>query len=93
MAGRCNLPADGHRSLAQCISHIQLTCSELCHRSLAGCSVIDASVALAWCFKDEASDCADDVLVALGEHTVLVPVLWPIEITNALLAGQNRRSS
>ena len=52
--------------------------------------VIDASVALAWCFPDEASDYADDVLVALEGHSILVPTLWPIEITNALLVAERR---
>jgi predicted nucleic acid-binding protein len=44
--------------------------------------VIDASVALAWCFPDEASDYADEILVALEGHSIVVPTLWPIEITN-----------
>jgi predicted nucleic acid-binding protein len=52
--------------------------------------VIDASVALAWCFPDEASDYADYVLVALEGHSILVPTLWPIEITNALLVAERR---
>jgi predicted nucleic acid-binding protein len=53
--------------------------------------VIDASVALAWCFPDEASDYADDILVALEGHPILVPTLWPIEITNALLVAERRK--
>jgi predicted nucleic acid-binding protein len=53
--------------------------------------VIDASVALAWCFPDESSDYADDVLVALEGHPILVPALWPIEITNALLVAERRK--
>jgi hypothetical protein len=36
--------------------------------------VIDASVALAWCFPDEASDYADGVLVALPS--------WPVSEVN-----------
>lgn len=52
--------------------------------------VIDASVALAWCFPDEASNYADEVLVALEGNAVLVPTLWPIEITNALLVAERR---
>jgi predicted nucleic acid-binding protein len=36
--------------------------------------VIDASVALAWCFQDEASDYADDVLGALEGHAMLVEI-------------------
>ena len=53
--------------------------------------VIDASVALAWCFPDDASDYADSVLVALEGRTVIVPAIWPEEITNALLVGERRK--
>lgn len=34
--------------------------------------VVDASVALSWCFPDEASEYADGVLVALEGRTVIV---------------------
>jgi predicted nucleic acid-binding protein len=53
--------------------------------------VIDASVALAWCFPDEASDYADGVLVALEDRTAMVPAIWSAEITNALLVGERRK--
>jgi predicted nucleic acid-binding protein len=53
--------------------------------------VIDASVALAWCFPDEGSGYAEAVLVALEGHSILVPSLWPIEITNALLVAERRK--
>ncbi len=53
--------------------------------------VIDASVALAWCFPDEASGYADAVLAALEDQTILVPSIWPVEITNALLVGERRK--
>jgi predicted nucleic acid-binding protein len=53
--------------------------------------VIDASIALAWCFPDEASDYADDVLVALEDRTAIVPAIWSTEITNALLVGERRK--
>jgi predicted nucleic acid-binding protein len=53
--------------------------------------VIDASVALAWCFPDEASDYAEVVLVALEGQAVLVPAIWSLEITNALLVGERRK--
>ncbi len=53
--------------------------------------VIDASVALAWCFPDEASDYADGVLVALEGRTAMVPSIWPVEIANALLVGERRK--
>ena len=53
--------------------------------------VIDACVALAWCFPDEANGYADAVLEGLERHTMLVPALWPVEITNALLVAERRR--
>ena len=60
-------------------------------RGIVNGIVIDASVALAWCFPDEASDYADAVLVALEDRTVIVPAIWPVEITNALLVGERRK--
>ncbi len=53
--------------------------------------VIDASVALAWCFPDEASDYADAVLLAMRDQDVIVPAIWPIEIVNAVLVGERRK--
>ena len=53
--------------------------------------VVDASVALAWCFPDEASDYADGVLVALKGQAMVVPAVWGLEIANAMLAGERRK--
>ena len=53
--------------------------------------MIDASVALAWCFPDEASDYADAVLLAVEGRTILVPSIWLVEISNALLVGERRK--
>jgi predicted nucleic acid-binding protein len=53
--------------------------------------VIDASVALAWCFPDEASEYAESVLFAVENQTVIVPAIWAVEITNALLVGERRK--
>ncbi len=52
---------------------------------------MDASVALAWAFPDEASDYAEEVLVALNGLTIVVPALWTIEITNAVLVAERRK--
>ena len=60
-------------------------------KEIADGIVIDASVALAWCFPDEASDYADAVLAALEHRKVIVPAIWPFEITNALLVGERRK--
>lgn len=53
--------------------------------------VVDASVALAWCFPDEASNYADGVLVALEGHAILVPAVWGLEIANAVLTGERSK--
>ena len=53
--------------------------------------MVDASVALAWCFPDEASEYADRVLVALKGQTLVVPAVWGLEIANALLTGERRK--
>ena len=53
--------------------------------------MVDASVALAWCFPDESSDYADAVLVALEGRTILVPAIWGLEIANAVLAGERSK--
>lgn len=53
--------------------------------------VIDASVALAWCFPDEASNYADGVLVALEGQAMLVPAVWGVEIANAILVGERSK--
>jgi predicted nucleic acid-binding protein len=53
--------------------------------------VVDASIALAWCFPDETSDYADAVLVALEGKTLLVPSIWSLEIANAVLVGERRQ--
>lgn len=53
--------------------------------------VVDASVALAWCFPDEASEYAEAVLVALEGRSILVPSVWPLEITNAVVVAERRK--
>ncbi len=53
--------------------------------------VVDASVALAWCFPDEASEYADAVLVALEGRSVIVQAVWALEITNAVLVAERRK--
>lgn len=53
--------------------------------------VLDASVALAWCFEDETSAYADKVLNCLELGRALVPPVWPLEVGNVLLAAERRR--
>ncbi|MBI5948358.1 MAG: type II toxin-antitoxin system VapC family toxin [Chloroflexi bacterium] len=52
--------------------------------------VVDASVALSWCFRDEQSDYAARVLRLLAKETAVVPALWLVEVTNGLLVAERR---
>lgn len=52
--------------------------------------VLDASMALAWCFEDEWSDESDTVLRALATEEVTVPAVWSFEVSNAALRGLRR---
>ncbi len=52
--------------------------------------VIDASVALAWCFADEVSPVADATLERLAEEEALVPSIWPLEVANGLRTAERR---
>jgi predicted nucleic acid-binding protein len=52
--------------------------------------VLDASVALAWHFEDEASEYADRVLDRLRQDDALVPALWALELANGLLVAERR---
>jgi predicted nucleic acid-binding protein len=54
--------------------------------------VVDASVALAWCFEDESSSVADTLLERLRQgDQVIVPAHWPTEILNGLLFAARRK--
>ena len=52
--------------------------------------VLDNSVALAWCFKDEQTDPVMALLDRLVEEGAVVPQLWPIEALNGLLTAERR---
>jgi predicted nucleic acid-binding protein len=54
--------------------------------------VLDASVAVAWCFEDETTKFTEGVLdlISAGAET-LVPSIWPLEISNALLMAERRK--
>jgi predicted nucleic acid-binding protein len=53
--------------------------------------VLDASVALSWCFEDEEDDYALSVLRALRESEAIVPSLWPLELVNGLTTAERKR--
>ena len=53
--------------------------------------VLDASVAVAWCFEDEATKLTESVLDLLSAGAeALVPAIWPVEVANALLIAERR---
>ncbi len=52
--------------------------------------VIDASVALAWCLKDEASNFADGVLERVVAEGASAPAHWPIEVANGIRSAERR---
>tara|TARA_Y100000031_G_C8047295_1_gene304504 strand:+ start:166 stop:588 length:423 start_codon:yes stop_codon:yes gene_type:complete len=53
--------------------------------------VIDNSVVMSWCFKDEANPYADMVLDWLTESTAYVPHIWSLEVLNVLLVAERRK--
>jgi predicted nucleic acid-binding protein len=53
--------------------------------------VLDASVALAWCFEDEATVATAAVLQRLTQDAASVPVIWRIEVANVLATAERRR--
>jgi len=53
--------------------------------------VLDASVAVAWCFEDQAAGYADEVLQHLRGQAAVVPAIWILEVTNALLVSERNQ--
>jgi predicted nucleic acid-binding protein len=53
--------------------------------------VLDASVALTWCFRNEATAAADRVLERLAAEAAFVPAIWHIELANVLALSERRR--
>jgi predicted nucleic acid-binding protein len=52
--------------------------------------VVDASIALTWCFEDEASAETDALLARIRDHGAVVPALWHLELANVLLQAEKR---
>ena len=54
--------------------------------------VLDASVAVAWCFEDENTHFTEGVLDLLSTGIeVITPAIWPFEVANALLMAERRK--
>jgi predicted nucleic acid-binding protein len=53
--------------------------------------VVDNSVVMSWCFKDQANVYADSVLEKLADAVAYVPLVWPLEVVNVLLAAERKK--
>lgn len=54
--------------------------------------VLDASVALAWCFNEERTAFTEAVLDAMsGGAEAVTPAIWPLEVANALLVAERKK--
>lgn len=54
-------------------------------------SVIDASIALSWCFEDEATAETDRLFEFVRDEGAIVPSLWHLELGNVLLQAEKRK--
>lgn len=52
--------------------------------------IVDTSVVMSWCFKDETNAFADAVLDHLSDASAIVPSIWPLEVVNVLLVAERR---
>jgi predicted nucleic acid-binding protein len=52
--------------------------------------VLDASVAMSWCFEDEATAQTEALLDRVGAEGALVPTIWFLEVANVLLVAERR---
>jgi len=52
--------------------------------------VIDSSIALSWCFEDEASPETDRLFERVRDDGAIVPGLWHLELGNVLLQAEKR---
>lgn len=52
--------------------------------------VLDCSIAVSWCFEDEAAEATDALLERARDEGALVPSLWHLELGNALLQAERR---
>lgn len=52
--------------------------------------VLDASLALAWYFQDEATPATDRILDRVAENGAVVPALWRLELANGLQVAVRR---
>jgi predicted nucleic acid-binding protein len=52
--------------------------------------VVDASVAISWCFADQASPATDRLFERVRDEGAVVPALWFWEVGNVLVRAERR---
>jgi len=52
--------------------------------------VLDCSVTMCWCFIDEGNQYALNLVRSMNSCEAIVPCVWPLEVTNALLVAERR---
>jgi predicted nucleic acid-binding protein len=52
--------------------------------------VVDASIALTWCFEDEVTAKTEAIGTRVDAEGAMVPSLWRLEVANALLIAERR---
>ena len=53
--------------------------------------VVDASIAIAWQFEDEATPAADALLARTVDSGAVVPTIWRLEVANTLRMAVRRK--
>jgi predicted nucleic acid-binding protein len=53
--------------------------------------VLDASIALSWCFIDETTKLSSDLLEKLDTDFAYVPALWPLDVGNILVSAVRKK--
>lgn len=52
--------------------------------------ILDCSIAVAWCFEDEASEICDALLERVRDEGAFVPSLWYLELGNVMIQAERR---
>ncbi|MDX2163954.1 MAG: type II toxin-antitoxin system VapC family toxin [Gammaproteobacteria bacterium] len=53
--------------------------------------VLDCSITMAWCFEDEVTPYAENIMDKLADAIALVPALWSIEVANVLIMAEKKK--
>jgi len=52
--------------------------------------VLDCSIAMAWCFLDEATETTRQLFAGMGSALAVVPAWWYVEIANVLALSERK---